>query len=295
MAITEKTENKTKVLVNVYEPLIDIMKTKMDAACLKRDAYLDKALRCESSFLQEMPISNSDKAKNYITENLRQLKLKPLNLLLSTETIDLMNTVCKEKNVPRDAFINRVFLLMIANDTILDTLFLKFIKERVPFDIKDCADYLSDIGWYSDVDHELDALMGDRPVRVPNILDLIESAVGVPPLWRLRSLFAWSSDFSSDFGNLYQFPFEKNALRNLPSEYGPLRAENSLGFNVFMDDEEVSKQESDTEVFHSRAATDKLLITLMQKKPKTKPEFRKKEKPAPKVKSEQTEASGESE
>ncbi|MGZ3767903.1 MAG: hypothetical protein ACXVA2_24780 [Mucilaginibacter sp.] len=291
MTITEKKENKTKILVNVYEPLIDIMKTKMDAACLKRDAYLDKALRCESGFLQEAPTSNSDKAKNYITDNLRQLKLKPLNLLLSTETIDLMNAVCKEKNVPRDAFINRVFLLMIANDTIIDTLFLKFIKEHVSYDIKDCHDYLSDIGWYSDADNELDALMGDRPIRVPNILDLIEGAVGVPPLWKLRSLFAWST---SDFGDLYQFPFEKNALRNLPSEYGPLRAENSLGFNVFMDDEEVSKQESDVEEFHSRAATDKLLITLMQKKPKTKPESRKKEKPAPKVKSEQTDASGES-
>ena len=131
MAITEKTENKTKVLVNVYEPVIAIMKHKLDAACLKRDAYLDKALKSEAGFLrEEVTTPNSDKAKNYIADNLKQLKLKPLNLLLSTETVELMNEVCKEKNIPRDAFINRAFLLLIASDTVIDVLFYRITRKN---------------------------------------------------------------------------------------------------------------------------------------------------------------------
>jgi hypothetical protein len=128
MATTEI--NKTKILVKVHEPLIAIMQHKIDAACLKRDAYLDKALRVEAEFLRkEIATPNSDKAKNYIAAQLSDLKLKPLNLLLSTETVDLINEVCKEKNVPRDAFMNRFFLLLIASDTILSALFREFFSE----------------------------------------------------------------------------------------------------------------------------------------------------------------------
>jgi hypothetical protein len=128
MATTEI--NKTKILVKVHEPLIAIMQHKMEAACLKRDAYLDKALRVEAEFLRkEIATPNSDKAKNYIAAQLGDLKLKPLNLLLSTETVDLINEVCKEKNVPRDAFMNRFFLLLIASDTILSALFREFFSE----------------------------------------------------------------------------------------------------------------------------------------------------------------------
>ena len=141
MAIAEKTENKTKVLVNVYEPVIAIMKHKLDAACLKRDAYLDKALQIEAGFLrEEVTTPNSDKAKSYIADNLKQLKLKPLNLLLSTETVELMNEVCKEKNIPRDAFINRVFLLLIASDTVIDALFYRVIRNNYYWEGRSEAD-----------------------------------------------------------------------------------------------------------------------------------------------------------
>ena len=87
-----KQQEITKVMVNVYEPLIAIMKYKFDAACLKRDAYLDLALRCESQFLrEEVTKPNSEKAKSYIAKSLQQLKLKQLNLSLSVETVELMN------------------------------------------------------------------------------------------------------------------------------------------------------------------------------------------------------------
>ena len=173
MATADKTENKTKVLVNVYEPLIAIMKHKFDAACLKRDAYLDKALRIEAVFLRsEVKEPNSDRARNFIAENLKELKLKPLSLSLSTETAELINEVCKEKNIPRDSFINRFFLLLIASETILKALFL-FHKGEIE-DIEDiffsakerCYEWITQI----------------------NILDLFESFSEEPPLSKTRDI-----------------------------------------------------------------------------------------------------------
>ncbi|MEI8103119.1 MAG: hypothetical protein WCG61_06305 [Chlorobium sp.] len=177
MATADKTENKTKVLVNVYEPLIAIMKHKFDAACLKRDAYLDKALRIEAGFLRsEVKEPNSDRARNFIAENLKELKLKPLSLSLSTETVELVNEVCKEKNIPRDSFINRLFLLLIASETILKALFL-FHQVKIE-DIEE-AFLCAKEGWGFE--------KRDRIEQI-NILDLFESFSEKPPLLEIREL-----------------------------------------------------------------------------------------------------------
>lgn len=247
MAISEKAESKTKVLVNVYEPLIIIMKRKFDAACLKRDAYLDRALRCEANFLRnEVTTPNSDKAKNYITDNLKSLRLKPLNLLLSMETVELINEVCKEKNIPRDAFINRVFLLLIASDTVLKVLFDdESMKIGESHDLDFVNEYIGDErGFYNRA----------------NVLDSIEEFVEVSPFWRLRRVF------DGYWAGLYSYAFKKNALNNLPIGYGPLRAENTIGFNTFMSDDEVSKQEAHESVINNKAETDKLLALMQQEK-----------------------------
>lgn len=186
MATADQSENKTKVLVNVYEPVIAIMKRKFDAACLKRDAYLDKALRIEAGLLrEEVTTPNSDKAKTYIAENLKQLRLKQLNLLLSTETVELMNDVCKEKNIPRDAFINRVFLLLIASDTVIDVLFLSLfekLEESYGYGIN----YWDDnwVEWKNETGREY-IYMFDRS----NIIDSIECYIEVNPFWKTKEVF----------------------------------------------------------------------------------------------------------
>lgn len=240
--------NKTKVLVNVYEPVIAIMKHKLDAACLKRDAYLDKALHIEAGFLrEEVTTPNSDKAKSYIADNLKQLRLKPLNLLLSTETVELMNEVCKEKNIPRDAFINRVFLLLIATDNVLMALFGN------DFDTKNCLECgLS--GFSYDV--------ADSDNR-PNILDTLEEFVTTSPFYRLRTLI-------SDHLKLYNYAFKKNYLNTLPDAYAFLKTDNTLGFNTFMTDDEVSEQEALDKTFSAKAEFDTLLA-FAKKEKQTKP------------------------
>lgn len=269
MAIAEKTENKTKVLVNVYEPVIAIMKHKLDAACLKRDAYLDKALKSEAGFLrEEVTTPNSDKAKNFIADNLKQLKLKPLNLLLSTETVELMNEVCKEKNIPRDAFINRAFLLLIASDTVIDVLFFGLFKKHNPN--RDFESWEEDWAeWGRNIINQKSYWKMPNCLNRPNILDSIEEFVEINPFWRLRDYF---SCYENEW-KMYSFSFEKNALNNLPDEYAFLKTDNTLGFNTFMTDDEVSEQEALDKSINSKVQLDKLLA------------FAKKEKQARPVKS----------
>lgn len=253
MAIQKETENKTKVLVNVYEPVITIMKHKLDAACLKRDAYLDKALRIEAGLLrEEVTTPNSDKAKSYIADNLKQLRLKPLNLLLSAETVELINEVCKEKNIPRDAFINRVFLLLIASDNVLMALFGHDVDTKIYLD---CG--LN--GFHYDVSDS-----GNRP----NILDTVEDFVTTSPFFRLRLLITENL-------KLYSYAFKKNYLNTLPEEYAFIKTDNTLGFNTFMTDDEVSEQEALDKTFSAKTDLDKLLAFAKKEKQvrtaKTKP------------------------
>lgn len=238
MATADKTENKTKVLVNVYEPLIAIMKHKFDAACLKRDAYLDKALRIEAGFLRdEVEKPNSDRARNFIAENLKELKLKPLSLSLSTETVELMNEVCKEKNIPRDAFINRFFLLLIASDAVIEVLF---------FHHPDFS-YLKELGREHIDEQDF--------FKRPNILDTVEEFVSAPPFFRVRF-------FCEGWGNsipLYIFSFKKNCLNKLPNEYSFLKTNNVIGFNTFMTDDDVSEQDALDGIINANVEADKLV------------------------------------
>lgn len=300
MATTEI--NKTKILVKVHEPLIAIMQHKMEAACLKRDAYLDKALRVEAEYLRkEIATPNSDKAKNYIAAQLGDLKLKPLNLLLSTETVDLINEVCKEKNVPRDAFMNRFFLLLIASDKILTCLFYEFLHKYIPgwgwygadyvdgyygvgFQIRDyVCEYIypesyDDIHNISLIDHmeQLEPFFGVFSTN-DSILDGIEDMLtNYSSLTRIRKVLEHIKKYhgsheSAEYPNpIYFYPFEKDVLKGLPSEYDFLKVDNVLGFNTFMTDEKIEKQEASDAALNKKMSEkgnhDKLLAAILKEK-----------------------------
>lgn len=270
MAIAEKTENKSKVLVNVYEPVMAILKHKLDAACLKRDAYLDKALHIEAGFLrEEVKMPNSDEAKSYITDNLKQLKLKPLNMLLSTKTVELINEVCKEKNIPRDAFINRVFLLLIASDSVIDALFYRVIRNEYYGMGKSEADGQS--LWEGCKYESIGFEMNELSLHNINMLDSIEELISAPLFMVIRGVFLGAEGWT----NLYSYAFEKDALQKLPNEYAFLKTSNTLGFNTYMTDEEVSNQETLDKTFSAKIELDKLLAFAKKEKQakpaKTKP------------------------
>lgn len=275
MATTEI--NKTKILVKVHEPLIAIMQHKIDSACLKRDAYLDKALRVEAELLRkEIATPNSDKAKNYIAAQLSDLKLKPLNLLLSTETVDLINEVCKEKNVPRDAFMNRFFLLLIANDTVLTALFSEFLSLA---DLETMGEFSERHGWDCDVDTDFypNPMSIELMFRTKVALDNIEEIVTESSPFLSTRIFInyllskYDEEKICNYRSaMYSYPFAESALKNLPDEYDFLRVDNSFGFNPYMSDSFIETNKELKELFSDLSdevlKKDKLLGSIEKEK-----------------------------
>ncbi|MFI3188638.1 hypothetical protein BCS42_15870 [Crenothrix sp. D3] len=279
-----KEINKTKILVKVHEPLITIMQHKIEAACLKRDAYLDKALRIEAEFLrEEMATPNSDKAKKFITEQLSELRLKPLTLVLSTETVNLINEVCKEKNVPRDAFMNRFFLLLIATDTVLTALFNEFLSiadlaTMGEFSESHGWDYLEEAGYYYPSSATVELMF-----RTKVALDSLEEiATKVSPFLNVRLFINFIIyKYGDEYGDerirsfhkaMYSFPFEENALKMLPDDYDFLRVDNSLGFNTFISDEYIERCESFIELddLLTKQPEKEKFLSVMKKEKKEK-------------------------
>ena len=284
MATTSEETNKTKVLVNVYEPLLVFMKHKMDEACLKRDAYLDKALRFEAELLrEEIKTPNSDMAKTYIADNLKELRLKPLNLLLSQETVELINEVCKEKNVPRDVFINRFFLLSVASNTILNSLFHEIIhkynrKLVEEYHCKEDELSFDESGSYDATDaiYEHARHNPGNIYNCDNVLDAIAGYITLNPFSRQRAIIngiMGEINYDNKLYNddkLYSLPFTKDALKTLPDGYEIFKAETALGFNTFMSDKQIydekEKEEALNKKLNNESEKDKLLAIIQKEK-----------------------------
>lgn len=113
-----------KISVKIWRPIIEKFDEKMDAACLRRDAYLAKLLKSEIEWLdQEVPIPNSEASYGYVFEKLDQFDRKLVSLALPPELSSRINEVCAKKRIVRDAFFNRLFLLLAASPRVVDRLF----------------------------------------------------------------------------------------------------------------------------------------------------------------------------
>lgn len=119
-----KTSNeKRKISVRVWAPLLLRLNELATAACLNRDAYLDIIFRHESqAALDEVaPSRNSEKARRFIKKCLMELKdFKTISLNLSEATIDAIEATCTAINIGRDSFINRVLYLLVARTEVYE-------------------------------------------------------------------------------------------------------------------------------------------------------------------------------
>lgn len=112
-----------KISVKIWRPIIEKLDRKLDQACLRRDAYLAKVLETELGWLdQEVSIPNSKASYDYVFERLDQLDRKLVSLALPAELTQRLNEICSRKRIVRDAFFNRVFLLLAASPKVVDSL-----------------------------------------------------------------------------------------------------------------------------------------------------------------------------
>lgn len=113
-----------KITVKIWRPVLDKLESKLDAACLRRDAFLEKVLSIEVNHMdEEVAISNSPASIGYVQECLDKLDRKPISLSLSPVLITKIGEVCERKRIVRDAFFNRFFLVLVASKNLIDHLY----------------------------------------------------------------------------------------------------------------------------------------------------------------------------
>lgn len=128
---TKTLKTPPKISVKIWRPIIDKLDQKLDAACLRRDAYLNKVLENELPWLDsEVSLANSPAAQAFVAARLDQLDRKLVSLTLRPELIEQLNDICQRKRIVRDAFFNRLFLLLALKPKGIDTLFFSAVRDE---------------------------------------------------------------------------------------------------------------------------------------------------------------------
>ncbi|QQZ28699.1 hypothetical protein HMY34_07980 [Thiothrix subterranea] len=230
MKVTTDKPKPTKLVCNIWRPLISRLEVKIKDACLNRDAFLDRVLKYEAKMLEkEITQPNSLKAKRYISDSLTRDMVKPVTFYLSEETITIINEKCKKFNILRDCFINRVIFLMIVPENIINNIFFKFNDGDYEYDQKmsDYCDYTSDcdekyISWQS------------------SLIGIINDYIEADPFWYLRScLYGKQEEYKLEGASLlHSKSIGRGALAKLPEDQS-LETANALFLNCFLSDFEL--------------------------------------------------------
>ncbi|MFL9951120.1 hypothetical protein PQR68_34540 [Paraburkholderia agricolaris] len=120
---TKTLKTVSKISVKIWRPIIEKLEAKMETACLRRDAYLSKVLGIELDRLDhEVSIPNSQASYDYVFDRLDRLDRKLVSLALPSELTARLNDICSRKRIVRDAFFNRLFLLLAVEPQVVDAL-----------------------------------------------------------------------------------------------------------------------------------------------------------------------------
>ncbi len=121
--MTNALKTTPKISVKIWKPIIKKLDEKLDAACLRRDAYLTKLLAVELDHLDdEVSIPNTQASYDFVFSQLDAFDRKLVSLALPQELTTRLNEICSRKRIVRDAFFNRLFLLLAAAPPVLDRL-----------------------------------------------------------------------------------------------------------------------------------------------------------------------------
>lgn len=136
--------SKTKMTVKIWDRLQTAFNSDVDRLCLKRDAFLNRMLSCETECLASDLAGKrlSPLARKYIAGELKRMGTTPVNIVVDQAVADALNAVVEEANIVRDAFFNRMLWLLRGGQALLDYLELphfitsseyeRYIPEAMP-------------------------------------------------------------------------------------------------------------------------------------------------------------------
>jgi hypothetical protein len=117
---------KKRIMVQLWGTLAKAIERDFKAMHLKRDGYLNELLTREIEELaEEVTFKNSDEVRQRIRERPLPDRVK-LNLELDDTLVLRIDEVLKEKNIPRDSFVNRVLFFLVAKQTHLEALNIEY-------------------------------------------------------------------------------------------------------------------------------------------------------------------------
>lgn len=136
--------NKTKITAKIFLPLIKNFNEQLSALHIKRDSFLNSMLQSEIKYLAaEMEGKKLSKnAKKYIAGELKRMgkdRLETVNIVVDKDVADALNKIVESSNLVRDAFINRLILLLRSSDEFLNLMELPTSLTASEFD---AAEYM---------------------------------------------------------------------------------------------------------------------------------------------------------
>lgn len=174
----------TKITVKICEPLLHSFSKKINSCFIKRDSFLNHVLKKEIPRLAKSmkDLEQTNKARAYISGELKRLGITPVNIVVDKDLANELNIIVKKSNISRDAFINRLILLLNADYKILRILGLPiemnsneydYVKNIEPSPLTGIASMMEDPLFY--LHHAMEEYSGGDLYKV----DLPEKFIGM--------------------------------------------------------------------------------------------------------------------
>src|SRR6185437_966695 len=124
-------ETKTKMLVQVWDVLHKAVKRDLRSLHIMRDTYLNALFAREIEELErEVKFVLPDEVCRYIKRRLRGLKRERVTIAVDRDVEGRLNRVLNERNIPRDAFVNRILFFLVAKPSHLRTLGIGYERRQ---------------------------------------------------------------------------------------------------------------------------------------------------------------------
>lgn len=145
-SINARKPGKKRIMVQLWSAVSKSIDRHFKEMHIKRDSYLNELFTSEIECLaNEVTFRNSDEVRQHFRDRPLPDRVK-LNLDLDEKLIRRMDEVLRDRNIPRDSFVNRVLFFLVAKDVHLDYLGIEYDKRShaTAKPLSDAAGFLSD-------------------------------------------------------------------------------------------------------------------------------------------------------
>ncbi len=127
--------DQTKITIKIHAPMLVAFERDLDQLCLKRDAFLNHAIRLEIASLAEelKGKRQSTKARRHVAGCLKRMGTRTLNVVVDKDVAAALNQVIDSTNTVRDAFMNRLVMFLRSSTKLLEYLELPSMVVRSNF------------------------------------------------------------------------------------------------------------------------------------------------------------------